>query len=252
MALTVIPSFEILTGRSSDHLVAMNGHYFHPACLSDVLALTQELELAQKNSSHLNLSFDLVCSFRSYERQLLIWNEKVLGIRPLRGKQGEQVDPKNYSSDQLIDLLLLWTHLPGSSRHHWGTDFDWYSPKQYRERGHRLQLITEEYIKEGGESADLYHWMQQQAHPTGALRAFFWPYSQPHQSTVSRAFTGSATSIQPEPWHLSHRLQSQQMLQFYTKEIFLRNLEQSPQLLLREELIKRADQLFDQLFATPL
>lgn len=255
MTLTPPPSFEILTGRSSAHLAAIDERcfsgqrfLFHQACLSDVMHLLDELKMAQQSLPKKNLSFDLVCSFRSYERQLQIWNEKILGIRPLRGKQGEQLDPKNYSPDELIDLLLLWTHLPGSSRHHWGTDFDWYSPKQYRERGHRLQLITQEYTATAGESADLYSWMQQQKDHHPALKAFYWPYPQPLESAVLSTSAAMAPPIQPEPWHLSHRLQSQYMHKFYTEEIFLRNLQEAPDLLLREQLLKRADQLYDQLF----
>ncbi len=64
-------------------------------------------------------------SFRDFERQLAIWNGKCRGERDLldRGRASGWM-PAALDQDALVSAILLWSALPGASRHHWGTDMD--------------------------------------------------------------------------------------------------------------------------------
>ena len=63
-------------------------------------------------------------SFRDFERQRLIWNAKYRGERPALDRGGRTVDMSRLAPDRRIETILLWSALPGASRHHWGSDID--------------------------------------------------------------------------------------------------------------------------------
>ncbi|NDG28060.1 MAG: D-alanyl-D-alanine carboxypeptidase family protein, partial [Proteobacteria bacterium] len=73
---------EILTGRTDSHTeVFSGGHRVHQKVVQPLTKL--------KNAAA-KAGFDLaICSgFRSFDRQLMIWNEKVSGKRPVPDSQG--------------------------------------------------------------------------------------------------------------------------------------------------------------------
>ena len=80
---------------------------------------------------------------------------------------------------------LLWSALPGASRHHWGTDVDVIDARATAP-GYRVQLTPEEYAP-GGPFAPLGEWLEANA----ARFGFFRP------------FRGVLSGVQPEPWHFS-------------------------------------------------
>ncbi|MCT8986245.1 M15 family metallopeptidase [Shewanella phaeophyticola] len=89
-----------------------------------------------------------ICSaYRPFERQALIWNAKASGARPLLDKASQPVNYDALSEPQLIDTILIWSALPGASRHHWGTDIDVFDAKQTSKAS--LQLVTAEYQDSG-------------------------------------------------------------------------------------------------------
>ena len=59
------------------------------------------------------INMKIVSGYRSFNRQKLIWNRKFLnnqkqGLNPLEN----------------INKIILYSTIPGTSRHHWGTDID--------------------------------------------------------------------------------------------------------------------------------
>ena len=72
----------------------------------------QEMALTQ--------GFDMVIasSFRSFDRPLLIWNEKAGGLRPLYDSSGHPLAYDQLSPWELAQAILRWSALPGASRHH--------------------------------------------------------------------------------------------------------------------------------------
>ena len=94
--------------------------------------------------------FDLrICSsFRSFERQLAIWNNKASGLRPVLDDSGAEININQLGEWQQAQAILRWSALPGASRHHWGTDFDIYDASAI-DSDYRIQLTPEEVEGEG-------------------------------------------------------------------------------------------------------
>ena len=94
---------------------------------------------------------------RNFDYQKGIWERKWTGTRRLSsGKNAAQAfpDPKARALE-----ILKYSSMPGTSRHHWGTDLD-------------LNAFNNEYF-ETGPGQKLYAWMQEHASEYG----FCQPYS---------------------------------------------------------------------------
>lgn len=172
---------EELTGRSRGHIVdvADPACSLHHAVVGPFLAL---------RAAAARDGIDLVAasSFRDFARQLAIWNAKCRGERELRGRDGQLLDAATLDEDSLVEAILQWSALPGTSRHHWGTDFD-VIDRAAMPAGYRVQFITEEFAP-GGVFHHLDRWLDGHAGDYG----FYRPYG---------SYRGG---VQPEPWHLSH------------------------------------------------
>jgi hypothetical protein len=136
----------------------------------------------------------IASGFRSFDRQLSIWNGKLDGSRELLDDDGVTLDYRQLSVAEQVAAVLRFSALPGASRHHWGSDFDVYDAASLTD-DYRLQLAPHEY-REGGVMAAFGAWLESQlaASLDGPLaRLFDRPYS------VDRG------GVAIEPWHLSHR-----------------------------------------------
>jgi LAS superfamily LD-carboxypeptidase LdcB len=174
-------SAEMLTGRSRGHIVDLTD----PRCSlhRDVVGPFLLLRESAKTDG-----IDLVpaSSFRDFDRQLAIWNGKCRGERELLGIDGAPLDARSLDEDSLVEAILVWSALPGASRHHWGTDLDVFDAAA-APPGYQVRLVQEEYAS-GGVFEGLGRWLDANA----ARHGFFRPYS---------VFRGGS---RPEPWHLSH------------------------------------------------
>ena len=132
--------------------------------------------------------FDLVpvSSFRDFGRQRAIWNAKFRGERPARDRGGRPVDMASLSAGARVDTILLWSALPGASRHHWGSDVD-VADGRVIAAGHAPRLERDEY-RRGGAFAALSAWLAANMGRFG----FYRPYAR------------RGRGVQPEPWHLSY------------------------------------------------
>lgn len=175
-----------LTGTCETHLMAVDGHKLHPDAAQAYLAM-------QKAAAASGVQLAIASGFRSLDRQLSIWNRKWRGKLPLLSKQGEQLDVYALTDTEKMHAILHWSALPGSSRHHWGSDFDIYDPRPFQNSDLKLRLVPAEYIDADGPCHNLWQWLTQHAHENG----FFFPYSR-YQGGVAQ-----------EPWHLSYRPVSQ-------------------------------------------
>lgn len=127
-------------------------------------------------------------SWRSFERQLAIWNGKWRGERPLLDADNQPLDALQLDDMERLHAILRWSALPGTSRHHWGTDLDIYDPDSLPV-GTRLALEPWEY-EAGGWFADLGEWLGDHMTDFG----FFLPYAKPLDAAQGVAY---------EPWHIS-------------------------------------------------
>src|SRR5688572_23302102 len=108
-----------LTGRARSHLVELSG----PTCTLHREAAAPFLAMRAAAAAD---GIDLVAfsSFRDFDRQLGIWNGKFRGERPMQDRQGRPLDVARLTAAERLAAILWWSALPGTSRHHWGTDFD--------------------------------------------------------------------------------------------------------------------------------
>lgn len=169
-----------LTGRSAAHVT----EGFEGACRLQPQALAA---LTAMRAAALAAGIDLhpVSSFRDFTHQLRIWNEKYQGQRPLLASDGTPLDAGALSGPARVDAILIWSALPGASRHHWGTDLD-VIDRACLAPGARPQLARHEYAPQGCFAA-LDRWLAEHAAGFG----FFRPYDR------------DRGGVQPEPWHLS-------------------------------------------------
>ncbi|WP_206485502.1 M15 family metallopeptidase [Thalassotalea sp. G2M2-11] len=155
----------------------------HVGLHNQVVAHWQALCESAKDSG-----FDLAIAsgYRSFERQLTIWNRKVSGELAIKDLNNHNVDTSLLDEAALIEAILTFSALPGTSRHHWGTDLDFYSPSLLTTE-QTLQLEPWEY-QQGGPFYQLTLWLQENCQRFG----FYFPYDQ---------YRGG---IAAEPWHLSY------------------------------------------------
>lgn len=132
------------------------------------------------------LNITVASGYRSFARQLAIWNDKVRGVRPVLNDSGHPLDLATLTDHDKVMAILRWSALPGCSRHHWGTDMDIWDAAAVTS-DYRLQLVPGEYAGTGPFSR-LSEWLQEHAAGFGFIR----PYAIDHGG------------VAPEPWHLSY------------------------------------------------
>lgn len=159
------------------------------------------------------LTLRLVSSWRSFEKQLSIWNRKALGELPLLDPNGAVINPKDLNPTQRLWAILHWSAMPGCSRHHWGTDFDVVGQVNGSDLSYDPQLEIWEFL-EPGPFAEFDTWVQNQILLDSQFQ-FFRPYML------------GLGSIQPEPWHLSHLASSKLMEQTFSPGIVWQTIKQS-------------------------
>jgi len=170
-----------LTGRARTHLTEPPG----ARCL--VHRDAAEAFLAMREAAmQAGIELEAASAFRDFERQRQLWNAKFTGDRPLLDASGRMLDTNSLDEPQRVEAILLWSALPGASRHHWGTDID-VIDRSAMAPGYDLQLMPEEYAP-GGPFGRLNSWLDENMRHFG----FFRPYA-----------TGRG-GVRPEPWHLSY------------------------------------------------
>ena len=191
-------------GKHSQHLVdAGHGHLLHPTVQ---LAFTAMQQKAHSDGIDLHI----VSSFRSFERQLAIFNKKWRGEAVLRDANGEVLDNTALSSTDKLHAILTWSALPGASRHHWGTDLDVFDRESVHQWNGTFELVEQEYLPDGP-CYLLACWLEDNMAEFG----FFRPFSE------------NKGGVACEPWHLSHKATANDFEQSRNLKAFTSALAQS-------------------------
>lgn len=172
----------ILVGRGPHRLTAATAAAFN------------DMQVA---AAHDGFNLQAASSWRSFERQLAIWNGKWRGERQLLDAASQPIDALQLSDEARLHAILRWSALPGTSRHHWGTDLDIYDP-DCLPAGTQLALEPWEYEADGW-FADLSEWLGDRMNDFG----FFLPYARP---------VGADQGVAYEPWHLSFAPESDELM----------------------------------------
>ncbi len=175
--------------------MTMNTHQLTGLCHSHITWLNEKLGVHQDMLPAWNalkeaadrdgFSLKIASGFRDFNRQLSIWNRKFSGELSTKDKDNNIVDFTLLNDDQKVDAILLFSALPGTSRHHWGTDIDVYADNLLND-DQKLQLEPWEY-ETNGPFEQLALWL----HAHSEHHGFFFPYDK---------YRGGVAA---EPWHLS-------------------------------------------------
>jgi LAS superfamily LD-carboxypeptidase LdcB len=153
-----------------EHMASNKSMYCHRETFDAYLAM-------RDSALRDGITLTIVSATRNFDRQLQIWNRK------WQNTQG---------NDSIkIRSIMRYSSMPGTSRHHWGTDLDF------------ISVEPEDWTH--GEGLRIYNWLCLNAHKFG----FFQPY------TADPARTGYAE----ERWHWSYAPLSKPYLEAYRQKI---------------------------------
>ena len=153
-----------------DHMASNKSMYCHRETFQAYLAM-------RDSALHDGITLTIVSATRNFDRQLQIWNRK------WQNTQG--------NDSTKVRSIMRYSSMPGTSRHHWGTDLDF------------ISVEPEDWTH--GEGLRIYNWLCANAHKFG----FFQPY------TADPARTGYAE----ERWHWSYAPLSKPYLEAYRQKI---------------------------------
>lgn len=223
-------SVDFLTGCDSDVMVATLGAPVHPCIVTPFRTL-------QFRAAEQGFDLQIISGFRSFERQLAIWNAKAQGQRPLLDSSGIELDFSALSERQVLAAILRWSALPGASRHHWGCDIDVYDAAAVAS-GYQVQLTPEE-VADDGVFGPLHKWLDEQL-AAGECEGFFRPYS------VDRG------GVAPERWHLSYAPLSAQCQLTLSIDVLAAKLRQVDNLQLKARLLDTLPEIFERYISVPM
>jgi zinc D-Ala-D-Ala carboxypeptidase len=144
------------------------GHFLHVEALN----AWKELQHAAQEDG---VQLQIISSTRNFDRQKRIWENKWNGITLTNGENLSMLDLSDLERSQRI---LKYSAMPGSSRHHWGTDLD-------------INSVEPEYFTTQ-EGINVYEWMSNNAKQFG--------FAQPYTSkSMKRRF-----GYEEEKWHWSY------------------------------------------------
>lgn len=191
--------------------------------------------LLQQRARTQGFELTIASGYRSFERQLLIWNEKVSGNRPVYDDAGKQVDLSDLEPWQQVQAILRWSALPGTSRHHWGTDIDVFDraavPADYR-----VQLSQDE-VADDGPFGRFHLWLDQQIAKNDA-EGFFRPYNE------------DRGGVSPERWHLSYGPLAAPLQNAFDKNALVSILQQES-IMLGDTVIAHLDEIITRYVTIP-
>jgi LAS superfamily LD-carboxypeptidase LdcB len=209
-----------LTGRARTHIVELDSprcgvHYETAAALLAMISVAAET----------GIDLVPVSSFRDFDRQVMLWNRKWSGERPLFDRAGRRLDHASLAETELVDAILCWSAIPGGSRHHWGTDIDVIDAAAMP-AGYQVQLIPDEYCATGIFSR-LTVWLDANMGRLG----FFLPYR------------SDQCGAGIEPWHLSYAPVSAQALEALSLPV-LRRAVAASELLGKAHVLERLPEIY--------
>ena len=136
-----------------------------------VRAFVRMAEAAAANGYKLKV----VSAFRSFDDQKQIWEDKWTGKTP--GRQGEASQDASRRKGARLKILEF-SSMPGTSRHHWGTDFD-------------LNSLNNSYFRTV-DGKRVYDWLTQHAAEYGFCQVY------------SAKGADRPTGYEEEKWHWSY------------------------------------------------
>jgi LAS superfamily LD-carboxypeptidase LdcB len=209
-----------LTGRARTHIIELE----HPRCALHYEAVAPFLAMRDAAAAA-GIDLQAVSGFRDFDRQLVLWNRKWRGERPLYDRSGALLDYATLAEPQRVDAILSWSAIPGGSRHHWGSDLDVIDAATLP-AGYQVQLVPSEYAPDGV-FGRLTAWLDQHMGRFG----FYRPYGSDR---------GGASV---EPWHISYWPVAREAVEALSLSV-LRGAISQGDMLGREYVLERLPEIY--------
>lgn len=141
----------------------------------------------RKAASDSGIELKIISAFRSFRHQKWIWDAKFRGKR----RSGNKNMRKSYPDPrERVKAILNYSAMPGTSRHHWGTDLD-------------INSVNGKYF-ESGKGLKVYQWLKAHAGEYGFCQTYT---------------PGRKDGYNTEEWHWSYRPLANDYLENYRKKI---------------------------------
>ena len=141
------------------------------------------------------INLKIVSAFRSFYHQKSIWEAKWTGARKVLG---QDLSKKYQNAEKRARVILMFSSMPGTSRHHWGTDVDIYS------------LNDKDF--QSGKGKQIYDWLTIHAKDYGFCQVYT---TKPDTRT---------TGYEEEKWHWSYKPVAEIRLAQYEKHITYKDI----------------------------
>lgn len=166
--------------------------------LNEVALAFQKMQTAAIKDG---IEIKVVSSFRSYASQKRIWNKKY-----------QRFTDEGLSGPEAISKIIEYSTLPGTSRHHWGTDIDIIEGNKKVEG----DVLLEKHFHEG-KYHELRLWLEANAMSFG----FDLVYTK----------DSLRTGFFYEPWHYSYAPLSKRFLSIYQSQKLINRIKKDSTLL---------------------
>jgi len=172
---------EQLIGKGNPQLIERSGYKLRPEAAE---AFDKMKAAAAKDG----IAFQVVSSYRDYAHQNRIWERKYKAFTA-----------DGLSPQDAITKIIEYSTIPGTSRHHWGTDIDIVDANQPANG----DLLVPSKFHGNGPFCKFKAWMDEHANTYG----FYLVYTQ----------NGNRKGFNYEPWHYSYKPLSSGYLEQYKK-----------------------------------
>lgn len=142
-----------------------------------------------------NIKIEVVSAFRSFQRQKEIFEGKY-----------KRFTAQGLSPEQAIEKIIEYSTIPGTSRHHWGTDIDIIDANAPRPSN----VLMPENFHGIGPYCNLKTWLNENANKFD----FYEVYTD----------NGNRKGFKYEPWHFSYAPVSIPMLKQYKEKIDVKKM----------------------------
>ena len=150
----------------------------------------------KKEAAKKGIQLHITSGHRDYTKQLTIWNNKF-----------DRYQAKGLSDLESIKKITEYSAMPGTSRHHWGTDADILDISVVQPKS---PLNSNHYITSKGIYNKMYEWLL-----ANSARFDFY-----------EVYTNDATrkGYEFEPWHYSYQPLSSDYLKKYNQLVSVQNI----------------------------
>ncbi|MEG0930241.1 MULTISPECIES: M15 family metallopeptidase [Weeksellaceae] len=171
---------EELIGKGNPTLVRKDNYALLPEAAKAFDKMKAEAKKAGFN-------IHVISSYRNFDYQNGIWNRKY------------NSNSKDLTPEKNIQKIIEYSTIPGTSRHHWGTDLDII----HSTTGIPTDPLNEKHFNKGGSMEKFKEWLDKNSEKYG----FYLVYTN----------NPSRKGFKYEPWHFTYKPLSQKMLQDYIK-----------------------------------